>query len=161
MKWFALLGPLLFFGVAVAPHSVGEKEELPDLVLDDIYIAMGPGYYPFVSNHYLDADISNIGDAGTDKGFNVSIQMHRLLLGSLPGDLVLEKTVYFDDTIPPGEIIYRTLIYNVKSVSLFVRLYSFTCIINPDKAIIESDYSNNERQEIFVNIFLFIWYPMY
>ena len=160
MKWFAIVGLLLFLGVAVAPNIVGEKEELPDLVITDIGISIGPGYDPWTFYRPLFALISNIGNASTDNGFNVTIQIHRLHFGIKLGQLVFEGNAYVEELIPPGENEFDILLQDIDVPGSFLfRIYQITCEVNPDGAIIESDYSNNEHQETFINYLLFFWLP--
>ena len=154
MKWFALLGLLLFLGVAVAPNVVSEKEELPDLVMDDLYVT----FFPF---QYVVVDISNIGDADMNTGFNVSIRIRRTAFGIIPGLLWIDRTVYFPKKIPAGESASDWLLEDTFDVParVFPKIYRFTCVVNPDHAITESDYLNNIYHEYKICYFFGFWFP--
>ena len=154
MKWFALLGLVLFLGVAVAPNIVGETEELPDLIVERIYIQ-------FINDHDVGYIMKNIGIANVSEGFNISINVQHLLLGIYKGMILYNFTEYFSGVIfkPGMYFLYRHSLDKIPK-KLYPRMYRFSCEINPSCIIPESDYSNNRLQKDFINFFRNFWIPL-
>ena len=139
MKWFPLLGLLLFLGVAVAPNIAGEKEELPDLVITEIRInRLGPNLF---------ADVlcvtKNIGTSSTSD-IPLKTIVRRLWFGIIPSEdtFTLNHQSYPGRVIEPGDETFIHVLNNgeIHSMFGFSRLH---LTVNPNGLIEELDYTNN------------------
>ena len=162
MKWFALIGLLLLLGVAVAPNIVGEKEELPDLMIRNI------GFYehdPGADYYYVGCIVKNQGDAYAYGNFTVDFKIKKTFFWWFNTEAIHEFNYsrILMDGLAPGEEIYVAL-YNGEDILPFFCFARFYVKINTDKEIIESNYENNKDMlKVYNSIFGWdyhcLWWP--
>ena len=153
MKWFALLGTILFMLVSV-PQTVS-ADGLPDLIIEDVRIE--PGSFPYEQEFYC--RLRNVGDVIVDVTISLSVKLQFcILLGMLPIHTI-DSYIGAGNYVPglnPGESID---IYFAHSDDLpRFGFYRFSCEVNPNSIIDEIDYNNNYYDE---KSFVFLGYWKY
>ena len=124
------------------------REGTPDLIIDDI---ISKPYNPY-EDEYL-CRVTNSGNGTTDTIIMVEVTVKRLFLGIFP-----LRTVRFyrvgshpENGLPPGESL--NVLFAYESYLPVFGVYRYTCVVNPDLSIEESDYGNNVFSKTYTAFF--------
>ncbi len=141
---------MLFLSTACLP--VLASEELPDLVIEDIFL--WPSDFP--NEYHFEYRLRNIGDAPIyNFQLKTTIQIRWLLLGSIP---------LFSIYLTTHNGLVGRLLSNETISIPFISCdalpkfgsYRFTLTVNPTETIDESNYDNNKYSEDW-KVFLRDW----
>jgi len=138
MKKKIFIGGILSLLVLSSMPIVVGSEGKPDLIIEDIVTKPDNP----IEDKYL-CRVKNIGNGTTDDWIMVTVTVKRLFLGIFP-----LRTVHFyrvgslpGNGLPPGGVIDILFAYE-GDLPVF-GIYRYSCVVNPDHSIEESDYDNN------------------
>lgn len=127
-----------------------QSKSLPDLIVDDIKMDVGS----MPQDIFFVAKVRNIGDSPSGSWIDTRIRITWMFLGIIPIKQVYARLIpNVIGNLNPGESqwIGRLQIGMISSIQY--GSYSFEYTVNPDQAIEEYDYLNNDYSEIFYVIF--------
>lgn len=135
LKWFALLGLLLFLGVAVAPNV--NADGLPDLIISRIDPHTGD--VPIADG--IEVRIKNIGDSPISGEITIRLNVRRMFLGIIPLGLEFTKLGSVNvNNLNPGGWAYEDF-WHIPEERF--RFYKVTATVDATYNITESNELNN------------------
>ena len=134
----SLIVGIVFLFLSTTCLPVLASEGKPDLIIEDI---VTKPYNPFVDKY--SCKVKNVGNETTNDWIMVTVTVKRLFLGIFP-----LRTVRFyrvgtlpSNGLPPGGVI--DILFAYESNLPVYGIYRYSCVVNPDHSIEESDYDNN------------------
>ena len=152
-------GLILFF-VFCFLASIGfpalANEGKPDLIVDSMgFTTYGDSGWQRISA----ATIKNIGDVNAEGIIYVKYTFTQMFLGIIPIRIVRTDTnwVWVDGGLQPQKTTDINFAYE-SGLPKF-GFFEFKCTVNPEKTIVEDNYSNNDLAQDYIAIFGH-WIPM-
>lgn len=119
---------------------VGEKEDLPDLIITDIH------FHGFMFFEALHCTVKNIGDAPVNGRIRMSSSFHRIYFNPLNRTYTINYNLLIPPGTPlkPGESVCAEIIEGSKAPGTVFGFVRFENYVNIDGFIEESNYTNNQ-----------------
>ena len=148
-----IIGGIITLLVCSSLPVVNASEELPDFVIDDIFL--WPDNQP--PTYHFECSVRNIGNASKLRNdFELYVRIKFLLFGKIPLFTIDSDThsAHMEGIILPN----RTITFGVASCDKLPIFgsYRFSLVFNPYYKVEESNYNNNKYSEDW-RVFLWSW----